>query len=115
MTSSMRFGVRWGLPSALLAVLTTGCSGADDGRFVPGADAEITCMEHQEDSPGTAYTGGAEGDTAAILAVFRYYVSNGGKGYCDGDPPNDDDLAWAQLVVDLGGSTDSVRPILDAG
>lgn len=106
------------LPRTVIAglslILLAGCSG-DDGRFFPGETDEITCMEHQEDSPGTAYTGGDEADTASILAVFRYYVSNGAKGYCDGDPPNENDLEWAQLVVDLGGSESSVAPILDAG
>ncbi len=100
---------------ALLAVpvlLVAGCS-SDDGRFDPGGQDEITCMEHQEDSPGTAYTGGAEGDTAAILQVFRYYVANGDKPYCDDEPPTETDKEWAQLVVDLGGSRDSVSAILD--
>lgn len=100
--------------AAVLVVSLSACSGGDDGRFVTGEQAEVSCMEHQTDSPGTAYTGGAKADTAAILAVFRYYVSNGDKGYCDGDGPDDQDLEWAQLVVDLGGSKDSVAPILDA-
>ncbi|MBA3524724.1 MAG: hypothetical protein H0T85_09280 [Geodermatophilaceae bacterium] len=103
------------IPAVLAALLLSSCSGGDDGRFVTGAEADISCMEHQSQSPGTAYTGGEDGDTAAILSVFRYYVANGAKGYCDGDPPTDEDLEWAQLVVDLGGSSDSVQPILDAG
>lgn len=99
---------------ALSTLILAGCS-SDDGRFNPGAEAEITCMEHQEESPGTAYTGGTEGDTAAILQVFRYYVAHGDKPYCDDEPPTETDKEWAQLVVDLGGSEDSVAPILDAG
>lgn len=97
---------------ALSALILTGCS-SDDGRFTPGAEDEITCMEHQEESPGTAYTGGAEGETAAILQVFRYYVANGEKPYCDDEPPSETDKEWAQLVVDLGGSKASVSAILD--
>jgi len=97
----------------LAAVVLSGC-GSDDGRFDPGGD-DLECMEHQEDSPGTAYTGGEDSDSAAILQVFRYYVANGSKPYCDGEPPSDNDREWAQLVVDLGGSEASVAPILDAG
>lgn len=96
------------------AMLLAGCSG-DDGRFDPGDSDEITCMEHQSDEPGTAYTSGEDGDTAAILAVFRYYVTNGSKPYCDGEPPTDTDRLWAKLVVDLGGSEASVAPILENG
>lgn len=98
----------------LAAVLLAGCGG-DDGRFDPGGSDEIECMEHQDASPGTEYTGGEDADSAAILQVFRYYVANGSKPYCDGEPPSDNDREWAQLVVDLGGSDDSVAPILEAG
>lgn len=98
----------------VVGVVLAGCGG-DDGRFNVGASDEVECMEHQEESPGTAYTGGDEGDSAAILQVFRYYVTNGSKPYCDGEPPSETDREWAQLVVDLGGSEDSVAPILDAG
>ncbi len=97
---------------AAVAVFLAGCS-SDDGRFDVGDSEDITCMEHQNDEPGEAYTGGDKGDTAAILAVFRYYVSNGSKDYCDGEPPTETDQKWAQLVVDLGGSPDSVAPILE--
>ncbi len=98
---------------AAVALLLAGCS-SDDGRFDVGESEDISCMEHQSDEPGEAYTGGEEGgDTAAILAVFRYYVSNGSKPYCDGEPPTETDRMWAQLVVDLGGSRDSVEPILE--
>ncbi|MBA2416777.1 MAG: hypothetical protein H0V64_13010 [Geodermatophilaceae bacterium] len=96
------------------AVLLAGCGGGD-GRFNAAGSEEITCMEHQTDEPGTAYTGGEDGDTAAILGVFRYYVENGSKPYCDGEPPTEIDRMWAQLVVDLGGSEDSVAPILEGG
>ena len=100
------------LAVAVAAALVAGCS-SDDGRFTPAESAEISCMEHQTDTPGTAYTGGVNGDTAAILAVFRYYVANGSKPYCDGEPPTETDREWAQLVVDLGGSEASVAPILE--
>lgn len=100
------------LAVSLAALVLAGC-GADDGRFDSGEDGEITCMEHQTQVPGTAYTGGEDGDTAAILGVLRYYVQNGSKPYCDGEPPTETDRMWAQLVVDLGGSEDSVAPILE--
>lgn len=99
---------------AAVAVMLAGCS-SDDGRFDVGDSEDITCMEHQTDEPGAAYTSGEDGDTAAILAVFRYYVANGSKPYCDGEPPTDTDRMWAQLVVDLDGSADSVESILEGG
>lgn len=97
-----------------VAVSLAGC-GDDDGRFDPGGSEDISCMEHQTDTPGSAYTGGEDGDTGAILTVLRYYVANGSKPYCDGEPPTEVDKMWAQLVVDLGGSADSVAPILESG
>lgn len=96
------------------ALVFAGCS-SDDGRFDPGQGDDSKCMEHQEQSPGTAYTGGPDADTASVLQVFRYYVTNGDKPYCDGESASDTDREWAQLVVDLGGSADSVAPILNAG
>ena len=94
------------------ALALSGCSG-DNGRFDPGQGEDSKCMEHQDESPGTAYTGGDQAETAAILQVFRYYVANGDKPYCDDEPPTETDKEWAQLVVDLGGSRDSVSAILD--
>lgn len=107
---------RWRVAAVGLAVaVLAGCGGSsDDGRFAAGDGEKSTCMEHQQEKPGTAYTSGADAETAAVLRVFRYYVANGDKGYCDGAAPTDVDVAWANLVVDLGGSADSVAPILDA-
>lgn len=104
--------VRRGMVAAAVAVLAAGCSSGSTGQFNPGQGSELTCMEHQTDTPGTAYTSGPEADTASILGVFRYYVSNGDKAYCDGAGPTEIDRQWAQLVVDLGGSKDSVAKIL---
>lgn len=99
---------------ACTALLLAGC-GADTGRFDPGSADKISCMEHQSVQPDTSYTDSADSDTAGILTVFRYYVANGSKPYCDGQPPTETDRMWAQLVVDLGGSADSVAPILEGG
>lgn len=101
---------------ALFAALTLVACSSDDGRFDPGeGDGEdISCMEHQPDTPGTSYTDTDQRETGAVLQLLRYYVTNGAKPYCDGEPPNDTDRQWAQLVVDLGGSPASVAPILEA-
>lgn len=104
------------LALALSTLVLTGCSGGSTaGRFDPGGGDDISCMEHQGESPDATYTGGQDADAAAILTVFRYYVSNGDKPYCDGEQPTSVDREWAQLVVDLGGSRDNVSAILEGG
>lgn len=108
-----RSSLRTAYAAVIATLLLTGCSSDGDGRFDAGGSEDITCMEHQSAEPGPAYTSGDDADTAAILTVFRYYVANGSKPYCDEQPPTDTDKLWAQLVVDLGGSADSVAPILD--
>jgi len=93
--------------------LAAGCTGGTgeppvepEGTFALPAEAEVSCLEHQEQSPGVAYTGGADGDTAAIFAMLRYWASNGDKPYCDGEPATAEDVQWRNLVEDLG----AVRP-----
>ncbi|MGQ0632013.1 MAG: hypothetical protein ACT4P1_13325 [Sporichthyaceae bacterium] len=100
--------------------LLVACGGDSDsdagGQFVGAtrADYPLPCLEHQPETPGTAYTGGAEGgNTSAILAVLEYYTANKAvTAYCDGKPPTDKDRTWAQLYVDLGAERSNVAHLL---
>lgn len=99
--------------SAVALVVAAGC-GTDTGRFNSEGLVELTCMTHQGATPGEAYTEQENGDIGLRLQVLRYYTLNGDVGYCDGEGPTNTDREWANLVVELGGSRDTVAPILDA-
>lgn len=100
------------LRAAALAVtvaLAGGCTGGTGqrpaeaaGTFALPETDDVSCLEHQEQEPGMAYTGGADGDTAAIFTMLRYWASNGDKPYCDGEPSTSVDLRWRDLVAELG-------------
>jgi hypothetical protein len=98
-----------------LALTLAGCGGtAADGRFVAGPGPfPLSCLEHQPDSPGRAYTGGESGDTAAIFDMLRYYTGNkAATAYCDAKGPTATDRRWAELYVDLGAEPGNVENIL---
>ena len=41
-----------------------------------------------------------------MLDLLRYWTANGDKPYCDGGPPTETDLEWAETVERLqGGAT----------
>ncbi|MGQ0626037.1 MAG: hypothetical protein ACT4PP_15495 [Sporichthyaceae bacterium] len=114
---------RAGALAALMALpLLAACgseSGSEEGgRFVAAerADYPLTCLEHQGQTPGVLYTGGAEGaDTAAIFDLLEYFTANRSvTAYCDGEPANGKDRAWAQLYVDLGAERANVAHLLSS-
>jgi hypothetical protein len=87
---------------ALLALALSGC-GTHQGRFrLEGGRPD--CRVHQTEKPGTAYTGGVNGDTEAILGMMSYLTAHGSQPYCDGRPPNDIDRHWSALYAELGGT-----------
>ncbi|MFF4345674.1 hypothetical protein ACFY00_37940 [Kitasatospora sp. NPDC001540] len=95
---------------ATAAALLTGCGGGgSDGSFdaQPGTPSP-TCLQHQEQQPGSRYTGGERSDPTAVLEMMRFYTANGTKAYCDGRPPTDTDLRWMRLYTDLGGDAGHV-------
>lgn len=94
--------------AAAIALTMAGCS-AHQGSFrVEGSGA--VCRVHQGEQPGTAYTGGVNGDTEAILAMMGDLTAHGGQPYCDGRSANSDDLAWSSLYTSLGGIPARVAP-----
>lgn len=101
--------VRPALLPLAVCLLAAGCTAGTgeppaepEGTFALPTEAEITCLEHQEQPPGVAYTGGVDADTAAIFTMLRYWASNGDKPYCDGEPPTAVDVQWRDVVEDLG-------------
>ena len=102
--------------AAALALSLGGCADSSaDGRFNPGTAAEpLTCLAHQSDQPGQAYTAAEGANTAAIFAMLRYYTTNKAvTAYCDGKAPTKADRSWAQLYVELGAEPDNVTHILE--
>lgn len=106
------------IATAGLLLALAGCSSGPEGGpvFDNEGGAEVTCMAHQPDEPGTRYTDKATRDelknTGEILAVMKYYTSNGAKPYCDNQPASDVDRAWGQLYDDLGGTPEKIPTLL---
>jgi hypothetical protein len=103
------------VPAVLLALTLGGCaSDSADGRFQAGTVTEpLTCLAHQADQPGPAYTAAEGADTAAIFTMLRYFTTNKSvAAYCDGEAPTETDRSWAQLYVDLGADAANVSHIL---
>lgn len=92
---------------AATAVLTVGgcASGDSKGAF---RTADGSCQIHQSALPSTAYTGGVNGDTEAILIMMGSYTAHGTQPYCDGRPATAVDRAWSRLYVRLGGIVENV-------
>jgi hypothetical protein len=103
-TNRSRYGAA--APAALLVAVTacwlTACGGDRTGAF-QDAGGRSDCRVHQSALPGTPYTGGANGDTEAILAMMRYYTAHESQPYCDGRVATSLDQAWTSLYIQLGG------------
>lgn len=97
--------------AALLAA--AGCGTQSRGAFRDDG-GRAGCQVHQTTQPGAAYTGGANADTEAVLAMLGYLTAHGDEPYCDGRPPNGDDRAWAALYARLGGAPAHVAAITGA-
>ena len=99
------------LSVALLAA--AGCGTRSQGVFRDDS-SRAGCQVHQTGQPGTAYTGGTNGNTEAILAMMSYLTARGDEPYCDGLPPNGSDRTWAALYARLGGAAAHVAAITGA-
>lgn len=116
-TVRVTFGITVGLVLAGAGALT-GCSGEPDlgPLFDNEGGQEVACMVHQTARPGLRYTDKATREqlatTAELLPVMRYYTANGAKPYCDDEPATDDDKAWGQVYVDLGGTAEKAASAL---
>ena len=94
---------------ALAVAAMAGCTaivGQQDGATFVLPDTEtVECQEHQEREPSSAYAGDENSDTVAMLDLLRYWTAHGDKPYCDGEPPTEIDLMWAQTVERLRGGS----------
>ncbi len=105
------------LAAAALVTTLTACGGSGDdagGRFATGTgEYPLSCLDHQPDAPGAAYTGTGASDTGAIFQMLKYYTGNKAvTAYCDGKGPTDTDREWAELYVDLGAEPGNVSHLL---
>ncbi|MFC9328829.1 hypothetical protein [Kitasatospora sp. NPDC057015] len=93
------------LPLPLLAA----CAADTDGSFdaQPGTPSP-SCIQHQNQEPGTRYTGGETSDPRSVLEMMRFYTANGTKVFCDGKPPTSTDRRWTELYAKLGGDPSHV-------
>lgn len=103
----------------LICVVATACTGTPpaagprfDDEITNGVVAELSCMKHQPEAPGTRYTDDTLRRTDDTLAVFRYYTANGGKPYCDGHILTAVDRQWVDLYVRLGADKENVAALL---
>ena len=91
------------------------CGGSDsDGTFIAGTDTyPLSCLQHQDQAPGAAYSGEDKGNTAAVFQMLEYYTANRSVvAFCDGKAPSKVDRAWAQRYVDLGAERANVSHLL---
>lgn len=105
--------VRVGLVAGVLAAVAACSSGPDPGPvFDNEGGREVSCMIHQTEEPGARYTDTAQRNTGETFALLRYYTANGAKPYCDGAVASEQDRAWGQVYVDLGGTREKVPTVL---
>ena len=98
--------------SALVALV--GCSSESDlgPVFNDGGGAPAGCLAHQTEEPGARYVDREQRNTGQVLVLMRYYTQYGAMPYCDGQPAGDDDRAWGQTYIDLGGTAEKVPTVL---
>ncbi|USX52312.1 hypothetical protein [Lentzea sp. HUAS12] len=101
----------------LLVCCTTflvACTGTPDPGpvFDNENGADLTCLRHQSQPPGSRYTDESMRGTGETLALLRYYTAHGRKPFCDGQSPNGNDKQWAQLYVTLGAHRANVTALL---
>jgi hypothetical protein len=97
-----------------MVLAVVGCSGKPDpGPVFDNEGAQdVSCMVHQTEQPGARYTERDMRNTGEVLALMRYYTTNGAKAYCDATPASDADKAWAQVYLNLGGTTEKVPAVV---
>jgi hypothetical protein len=94
---------------AALALAACSTEGTATARFDDEQQSDISCMKHQEQTPGEEYFDEGNWDTVVSLSLLRYYTSNGAKPYCDGKTATDADQGWRRLYVQMGAEKNNLR------
>ena len=96
---------------AALALALAACSaqGSATAQFDDQGQSDISCMRHQEQTPGEEYFDEGNWDTVVSLSILRYYTSNGAKPYCDGKTATEADQGWRELYVRMGAEKNNLR------
>ncbi|MDX8054336.1 hypothetical protein SK571_33620 [Lentzea sp. BCCO 10_0798] len=95
----------------LAALALTACTtqGTATARFDDELQSDVSCMKHQEQTPGEEYFDEGNWDTVVSLSLLRYYTANGTKPYCDGKAATGADQAWRRLYVQMGADQTNLR------
>lgn len=95
----------------LAALALTACTtqGTATAQFDDEQQSDISCMKHQEQTPGEEYFEEGDWDTVVSLSILRYYTSNGAKAYCDGKAATDADQGWRRLYLRMGADQTNLR------
>ncbi|SFQ95377.1 hypothetical protein SAMN04488564_10184 [Lentzea waywayandensis] len=96
---------------AALALGLAACSteSTPTAQFDDERQSDVSCMKHQEQTPGEEYFDEGNWDTVVSLSLLRYYTSNGAKPYCDGKSATDADQGWRKLYVQMGAEKNNLR------
>ena len=92
-----------------LAACSSSSEGVATAQFDDEQQSDISCMKHQEQTPGEEYFEEANWDTVVSLSILRYYTSHGTKPYCDGNEATAADQAWRKLYVQMGADQTNLR------
>ncbi|MDX8147989.1 hypothetical protein SK854_38160 [Lentzea sp. BCCO 10_0061] len=97
------------LAALALGLAACGTEGTPTAQFDDERQSDISCMKHQEQTPGEEYFDEGNWDTVVSLSLLRYYTSNGAKPYCDGKTATDADQGWRKLYVQMGAEKNNLR------
>ena len=92
---------------ALAACSTT--SETATAAFDDEQQSDVSCLKHQDETPGEEYFDEGNWDTVVSLSILRYYTSNGTKPYCDGKGASEADEGWKKLYVQMGADQTNLR------
>ncbi|MEV6238327.1 hypothetical protein [Lentzea sp. NPDC051838] len=95
--------------AALFALAACSTSGSATAQFDDEQQSDISCMKHQEQTPGEEYFDEGNWDTVVSLSILRYYTSNGTKPYCDGKGASEADEGWKKLYLQMGADQTHIR------
>ena len=94
---------------AALALAACSSEPTATAAFDDQQQSDISCMKHQEQTPGEEYFDEGNWDTVVSLSILRYYTANGTKPYCDGKEATAADQGWRKLYVRMGADQANIR------